>query len=125
MKHVMVALVLFGLVAFAYVVINNNSTVERSRLAIAKDTYNQTKEEKMSTFTEPLQISHPTEQKSTSNKEVATLGGGCFWCIETIFDDLKGVEKAESGYSGGHVQNPTYEQVRSEEHTSELQSRQY
>ncbi len=43
--------------------------------------------------------------------EVATLGGGCFWCLEAVFDDLAGVESVESGYSGGHVVNPTYKQV--------------
>jgi len=43
--------------------------------------------------------------------ETATLGGGCFWCIEAIFDDLKGVTNVESGYSGGTIANPTYEQV--------------
>ena len=43
--------------------------------------------------------------------EVATLGGGCFWCVEATFEQLKGVEKVESGYSGGHVPNPTYRQV--------------
>jgi peptide-methionine (S)-S-oxide reductase len=44
-------------------------------------------------------------------KEMTTLGGGCFWCIEAVFDDLKGVENVESGYSGGTVANPTYKQV--------------
>ncbi|HET9224061.1 MAG TPA: peptide-methionine (S)-S-oxide reductase MsrA [Roseiflexaceae bacterium] len=43
--------------------------------------------------------------------EVATLGGGCFWCLEPIFDNLKGVEDVVSGYSGGTVRNPTYRQV--------------
>ncbi len=43
--------------------------------------------------------------------EVTTLGGGCFWCIEAIYNQLKGVESAISGYMGGHVKNPTYEQV--------------
>ena len=43
--------------------------------------------------------------------ETATLGTGCFWCTEAIFQDLEGVESAVSGYSGGHVENPTYEQV--------------
>jgi peptide-methionine (S)-S-oxide reductase len=43
--------------------------------------------------------------------QVATLGGGCFWCTEAVFSELKGVEKVESGYSGGTVPNPTYEQV--------------
>jgi peptide-methionine (S)-S-oxide reductase len=48
-----------------------------------------------------------------SNKqlEVATLGGGCFWCLDAIYRDVQGVERVVSGYSGGHVANPTYEQV--------------
>lgn len=43
--------------------------------------------------------------------EKATFGGGCFWCVEAVFDQLLGVEKVISGYAGGHVENPTYEQV--------------
>lgn len=43
--------------------------------------------------------------------ELATFGGGCFWCLEPIFKDLRGVIKVESGYSGGNLENPTYEQV--------------
>lgn len=43
--------------------------------------------------------------------EIATLGGGCFWCLEAVYQELKGVQQVESGYAGGHVQNPTYEQV--------------
>ena len=46
-----------------------------------------------------------------SDREVATLGGGCFWCLEAVFDELNGVEQVESGYSGGKVANPTYRQV--------------
>lgn len=49
-----------------------------------------------------------------TNLETATLGAGCFWCVEAVFDDLKGVESVESGYSGGHTENPTYQQVCSE-----------
>ena len=45
------------------------------------------------------------------NSEIATFGNGCFWCTEAVFQQLKGVEKVTSGYSGGHVENPTYEQV--------------
>jgi len=45
------------------------------------------------------------------NEEIATLAGGCFWCLEAVFDELRGVEKAESGYSGGRVKNPTYREV--------------
>ena len=44
-------------------------------------------------------------------KEVATLGGGCFWCLEAVYDDLKGVIDVVSGYSGGHDPNPTYRAV--------------
>lgn len=44
-------------------------------------------------------------------KELATLGGGCFWCLEAAFAQLRGVAKVESGYAGGHVVNPTYQQV--------------
>ena len=41
--------------------------------------------------------------------EVATLGGGCFWCLEAVYQQLKGVQHVESGYTGGHVPNPNYE----------------
>lgn len=44
-------------------------------------------------------------------KEIATLGGGCFWCTEAVFDNLQGVESVESGYSGGQTSNPTYEDI--------------
>jgi len=44
-------------------------------------------------------------------KEQATLAGGCFWCLEAVYEQLKGVEKVESGYSGGMVPNPSYRQV--------------
>jgi len=43
--------------------------------------------------------------------ELATLAGGCFWCLEAVYDELKGVESVESGYSGGHVSDPTYHEV--------------
>jgi len=45
------------------------------------------------------------------NFQIATLAGGCFWCLEAVFDELKGVESVESGYSGGRVPNPTYHEV--------------
>jgi len=47
------------------------------------------------------------------NIELATLGGGCFWCTEAVFLEIEGVEKVVPGYSGGHVKNPTYNQVTS------------
>jgi len=44
-------------------------------------------------------------------KEIAVLGGGCFWCLEAVYQEIKGVEHVESGYTGGHLANPSYEQV--------------
>ena len=44
-------------------------------------------------------------------QETATLAGGCFWCLEAVYADLKGVSKVESGYSGGEIPNPSYESV--------------
>lgn len=44
-------------------------------------------------------------------KETVTLGGGCFWCLEAVYDEMKGVERVESGYTGGDVENPTYKAV--------------
>ena len=46
-----------------------------------------------------------------SRNEIATLGGGCFWCLEAVYDELQGVHSVESGYMGGRVKNPTYEDV--------------
>ena len=46
-----------------------------------------------------------------ASNAIATLGGGCFWCLEPLYEELRGVQHVESGYAGGHVVNPTYEQV--------------
>lgn len=51
---------------------------------------------------------NPTDD---NNFETVTLGSGCFWCTEAVFQQLKGVKSAVSGYSGGHLANPTYEQI--------------
>nr|WP_208409633.1 peptide-methionine (S)-S-oxide reductase MsrA [Thermonema lapsum] len=52
-----------------------------------------------------------SQTQQTKNLEIATFGGGCFWCIEAVFQRLKGVEKVVSGYAGGHKENPTYKEV--------------
>lgn len=54
---------------------------------------------------------HSPSLSPALGKEVATLGGGCFWCLEAVFEQLEGVEKVESGYSGGRVAKPPYLQV--------------
>jgi peptide-methionine (S)-S-oxide reductase len=46
-----------------------------------------------------------------ANIDTATFGAGCFWCVEAIFQDMKGVQKVVSGYTGGHVDNPTYKEI--------------
>jgi peptide-methionine (S)-S-oxide reductase len=51
---------------------------------------------------------------SNTKLETATLGGGCFWCVEAVYQDLKGVHSVVSGYAGGTVKNPTYQQVCTE-----------
>ena len=48
---------------------------------------------------------------STAEREVATLGGGCFWCLDAVYRQLRGVEKVESGYAGGTTPDPTYKEV--------------
>lgn len=52
-----------------------------------------------------------TLKPASGQTEIATLGGGCFWCIEAVFQELNGVLKVESGYAGGHVKNPSYREV--------------
>lgn len=68
--------------------------------------------------TQTNQKSSKEDHKVLTNKElnmegleIATVGAGCFWCVEAIFQDLKGVHKVVSGYAGGHVDNPTYKQI--------------
>lgn len=55
--------------------------------------------------------SNHTEMSSNGNLEKITFGGGCFWCVEAVFDQLLGVETVTSGYAGGHTENPTYKEV--------------
>jgi peptide-methionine (S)-S-oxide reductase len=53
----------------------------------------------------------PPRREKSMTKEIATLAGGCFWCLEAVFDQLAGVESVESGYMGGALANPTYEDI--------------
>jgi len=53
----------------------------------------------------------PLLKSKSMHTEIITLGNGCFWCTEAIFQQVKGVNKVTSGYSGGHVENPSYEEV--------------
>ena len=56
-------------------------------------------------------VSNKITNKNMNNFDTATFANGCFWCTEAIFEELKGVESATSGYSGGKVKNPTYKEV--------------
>jgi peptide-methionine (S)-S-oxide reductase len=58
-----------------------------------------------------IQDSLETSSMTEDRRESATLAGGCFWCLEAVFDQLRGVERVQSGYAGGHVENPSYEVV--------------
>lgn len=51
------------------------------------------------------------DQNATADTETAVFGAGCFWCVEAIYERVNGVKSVESGYAGGHVENPTYRQV--------------
>jgi peptide-methionine (S)-S-oxide reductase len=58
-----------------------------------------------------VQLSQDQSASLGTHLEVATLAGGCFWCLEAVYDDLKGVVDVVSGYTGGHVRNPSYREV--------------
>ncbi len=58
-----------------------------------------------------MSIAHPLSSAPAAGHEFATLGGGCFWCLEAVFEELEGVVDVESGYSGGATRSPTYHQV--------------
>ena len=60
-----------------------------------------------------MEMKSNNKQESGDYLETATLGAGCFWCVEAIFKDLKGVESVVSGYSGGEISNPVYSEVTS------------
>ena len=65
----------------------------------------------MSACSQTQQKTTMTEVKNTNGLDTATFGAGCFWCVEAVFLELKGVVKVVSGYSGGETKNPTYKEV--------------
>ena len=56
-------------------------------------------------------LAQPTNSMNSNQTELATFGGGCFWCMEAVFERLPGVKSVSSGFAGGHTANPTYQQV--------------
>lgn len=62
-------------------------------------------------MTAQFALSSKSSLRTEVKTDTATFGTGCFWCTEAIFDQLEGVHKVESGYTGGHVENPTYKEV--------------
>ena len=63
------------------------------------------------TFGQDKNMKRPESAKSTNRTELATLGGGCFWCVEAVFEQLDGVNSVTSGYTGGLKDNPTYDEI--------------
>ena len=61
--------------------------------------------------TEIKEFKEPVKMNVENNMEVATFAGGCFWCTEAVFTELKGVEKVVSGYTGGMIKNPSYKEI--------------
>lgn len=57
------------------------------------------------------QLVSDVQEEAEAEAQLATFGGGCFWCTEAVFEEIEGVISVSSGYMGGHVENPTYEQV--------------
>lgn len=63
-------------------------------------------------WSEPVKNLNENMDNNESGLESITLGGGCFWCMDAVFSRVRGVRSATPGYAGGHLQNPTYEQVK-------------
>ena len=63
------------------------------------------------TFGQDKNMKKPDSAKSTNRTELATLGGGCFWCVEAVFERVDGVNSVTSGYTGGQKDNPTYDEI--------------
>ena len=64
--------------------------------------------------TKPVETMNPSESNANNKTEIADLGGGCFWCMEAVFERLPGVVSVTSGFAGGTTENPTYREVCSE-----------
>lgn len=87
-------IIVFSMLTFAFVSCNRANSFQGETITAVK-------------------IGNTMENKESKNREteVATFGAGCFWCVEAQFQALAGVKEVISGYTGGHVKNPTYEQV--------------
>jgi len=70
---------------------------------------------------QPIKSSPQKTQKDLSKYNQATFASGCFWCVEAVFESVKGVEEAVSGYAGGKESNPTYEKIASTGHAETVQ----
>ena len=94
---------------------NNTTTPETESVAVGSNAEQTTTQNPTPTppTTQNSTSTPPAETPATTKPKLhtATFGAGCFWCVEAVFEELKGVSKVESGYSGGRVPNPTYEQV--------------
>ena len=69
------------------------------------------KSNELQTMSKKVEFKEPIKMKIEEGKEVATFAGGCFWCTEAVFLEIKGVEKVVSGYTGGTIKNPSYREI--------------
>ena len=94
---------------------NSNDTVESNPqdVAIENDTTQETGTQETGNTETNLTVTEKSPSNASEKKtmEKATLGAGCFWCIEAVLDRINGVESVVSGYMGGDIENPTYEQI--------------
>ena len=93
-------------VVLAIIFTSCTSVSSNSQTSVNKDNNNKDKYEN-----KLIKRKTDREMKTNNNKEIAVFGAGCFWCVEAVFQELKGVHSVESGYTGGTVKNPTYNEI--------------
>ena len=98
---------LFAVVGTGYLAFGGSSAIGQEPTGSSNKTTNKIAEHSNGNSA----VTEQETQETQGTRELATFGGGCFWCVEAIFEELEGVDSVTSGYMGGHVENPTYEQV--------------
>jgi peptide-methionine (S)-S-oxide reductase len=97
-----------NLVLIMVLLVSGGAACQSKKASETTDT--DTKKEKV-VFTTAKEKNNTLMNDTTQQLDTATLGAGCFWCVEAVFQDLKGVKSVKSGYTGGKIKNPTYKEV--------------